>query len=248
MKKLLIKGGLVALSLCLGLPVGNAMAQDFSSVYVTPRLIYSIQNGDMNSTRWDGGGSYYNSILNKDVNSKRFGVGISAGLDFEYIYALPLRVELEYAYHGKGKFDSGWKRNFYGTNDYNAKQVFNVKAHTFMVNAFYDIKTNSPVSPYVGGGLGMSFLDSKYRTDINLNGTRAMVTQTTRDNQFAWNLGGGLAYQINDIVAVDVGYRYYDFGKVDFSRFDIGHVSYSGKPSLDMTAHEFSVGLRFSSF
>lgn len=248
MKKLLIKGGLMALSLCLGLPAGNAMAQDFSNVYVTPRIIYSKQSGDMDSVKWNEGGPYSTSILSKDDSDNRLGFGISAGIDLEYEYAMPIRLELEYAYHGQGQFDSGWKQYYAGGNDYRGKQSFKVQTHTFMVNGFYDIKTNGPVTPYVGGGIGMSYLKSKYKGTLNLNGTEGRVSKNTRDSQFAWNLGGGLAYQVNDIMAIDVGYRYYDFGEVDMSRFNVGYVGFSGKPSLDMSAHEFSVGLRFSSF
>ena len=90
----------------------------------------------------------------------------------------------------------------------------------------------------------------------------------------AWNLGAGFAYQITDNVALDFNYRYSDFGEADFgtSGFNISGTSknpdfdvfdptdtddpnittvigkYSGKSKVNLTAHEFIIGLRFTGY
>ena len=57
-----------------------------------------------------------------------------------------------------------------------------------------------------------------------------------------------MAYHVSDNVAIDAGYRYVDLGSGEAGRFNIQHLGYSGNPKVDFTAHEFSVGLRFSGF
>lgn len=247
MKKSLINGGLMAIALVLGLPAGNAEAQDFSNAYITPRLLYSFQSGDMSSANYNIGGSR-GSVFGGSKDDKVLGFGISAGLDLEYAYNYPIRVELEYAYHGMGEYEKHAGPLRVGTDIYSASQRFKVKTHTFMVNGFYDIPTNGPLNPYIGGGIGMSYMRTKYRTVGDVNGFSAKHSNAVRDWNFAWNLGGGLSYQINEVVALDLGYRYYDFGKVEAERMYVPTANYNGKPSIDIDAHELSVGLRFASF
>jgi len=92
----------------------------------------------------------------------------------------------------------------------------------------------------------------------------------------AWNLGAGFAYQITDNIALDFNYRYSDFGEADFGTkgysisgaiknpdYDItanppdtttDHNinatlgKYSGKSKVNLTAHEFILGLRFTGY
>ncbi|MDL2260545.1 outer membrane beta-barrel protein [Deltaproteobacteria bacterium OttesenSCG-928-K17] len=246
MKKNLIRSGLMALGLCLALPAGGAKAQEFNSVYVTPRLIYSYQYGDMKSNKWSGAAPFSASVLGGEENDKVFGLGVAVGTDLSYTTTYPVRVEAEYIYHGKGEFKKS-ESFFTGGNYYSASQKFEVTAHSIMANAFYDFNTNSAFTPYVGGGLGLAYLKTDYRTNMH-NGDSGSATMSKKDWNLAWNIGGGFAYYLNDSTALDFGYRYMDLGTADAGNFNVSNMGYSGSASMDYTAHEFSVGVRFSGF
>jgi opacity protein-like surface antigen len=71
---------------------------------------------------------------------------------------------------------------------------------TSMANGYIDIPINLPVTPYVGGGIGVGVVMADFRA----NGNKV----DDDDTQFAYNLMGGLIYQLQEDVAVRVGYRY----------------------------------------
>lgn len=247
MKKNLIRSGLLALGLMTALPAGSIGAQEFNSMYVTPRLIYSYQYGDMSSNKWTpGGGPFSASVLGGEKDDKVFGLGVAVGTDLSYTTTYPVRVELEYVYRGKGEFSNS-KSLFTNGQLYSASQKFEVKAHSLMGNVFYDFNTNSAFTPYIGGGLGLAYLKTDYKTSMS-NGGSGSASMSNKDWNLAWNVGGGFAYYLNDGLALDVGYRYVDLGKGEAGNLNVRHMGYSGSPSIDFTAHEFSVGLRFSGF
>ena len=208
MKKIFLSRNYKILALSLMLALGlaaPAAAQDFSTFYVTPKIMTSYQRADMD---------------NGHERSSVFGLGFAVGTDLSYSSSLPVRVETEYLYHGNQTFQGG------GVNH-------DLSAHSIMANAFLDLQTDSPLTPYVGGGLGMAYLNDH----VSANGASAKVNRWN----FAWNVGGGVAFSLNESLALDLGYRYMDLGKTDGV--------YLNTPStIDLTAHEFGLGLRISGF
>ena len=94
-----------------------------------------------------------------------------------------------------------------------------------LLNAFYDIETGSPITPYLGGGLGVARVTSTFG-DVCLCGT---VTQTRLAP--AAQLGGGVRIAISDPLSLDIGYRYKlaaDPGFSDLDTFFIGGGAYAG--------------------
>jgi opacity protein-like surface antigen len=80
---------------------------------------------------------------------------------------------------------------------------------TVLGNAYLDIPTGTFVTPYVGGGAGAAFAGG--------------------DSGFAYDFTGGLAFEISDGMAVDIGYRY---------------ININADPD-DITAHQGLAGIRF---
>ena len=76
--------------------------------------------------------------------------------------------------------------------------------HSLMANAYFDYLTCTPWTPYVGAGLGTAYL--KY----NVDGGAAKKTVYN----FAWQVMGGVTYDINSNWALDAGYRYADLGQI----------------------------------
>jgi len=239
----LIKSGLLALTLSFGWPALEAKAQEFNSIYVAPRLIYSKQNGDMSKATYSDGLDSFRALGGEDSDTN-FGLGVALGLDLSYSTAYPVRVEAEYVYRSEASFKNSPRK--IGGTGVSASQSFKVAAHSLMANAFYDINTDTPLTPYFGGGLGMAFLDAKYKSSIN----GAQTKKSSTDWNLAWNVGAGVAYQFNDSLALDFGYRYVDLGSSECGVSAAGSsgASFKTDGKVDYTTHEFSLGLRFNGF
>ena len=83
-----------------------------------------------------------------------------------------------------------------------------------MANAFYDIPTNGPLVPYVGGGVGVAAV---YAEDWVFG--RTLVVDEEDDAVLAWQLAAGLGYRIaSGVVAVE--YRYFAARDPDFEDLD----------------------------
>jgi len=195
----------LALALTLAL-AAPAAAQDLSSFYVTPKLMGSYQKADMN------GGHERSGV---------FGLGASVGSDLSYSTSLPLRLEAEYLYHGNETFSHGG-------------ESIDLSAHSIMGNAFFDFQTDTALTPYIGGGLGLACLNDRITT----------AHSSSKGNRwnFAWNAGGGVAWGLGEKLALDFGYRYMDLGKTH------DHTDFGQASNASLTAHEFSLGFRFSGF
>ncbi|MDR3038419.1 MAG: outer membrane beta-barrel protein, partial [Candidatus Adiutrix sp.] len=170
-----------------------------------------------------------------------FGLGVAVGSDLSYSTAYPIRVEAEYLYHGKQSFNNGPHL----VDGRLVSQTYDVSAHSLMANGFFDISTATAFTPYVGGGLGLAYVKSDFNS-IFSNGDRVSVTNDSGKWNFAWNIGGGVAWSLNETMALDLGYRYMDLGRGDSGDFTVG--GHSGQASVDLTAHEFGLGLRFTGF
>lgn len=130
----------------------------------------------------------------------------------------------------------------YRNNDYadtitGASASGDIKGTTLMANAWYDFANASALTPYVGGGLGIM----RANADVKFPGF--ITTIDDSDVAFAWQLGGGLAYDVTSSVALTADYRYMDTGNFNFK------VSNGGVANIDAgdySAHEVRVGARYS--
>jgi opacity protein-like surface antigen len=196
----------------------------------------------MSNGSWRGGGGMSaDAGLGGEDPESGFGLGLSAGYNLGYLNSIPIRVEAEYVYRGQAEFGAG-PRQYGGAL---AGQNFKVSAHSLLANIFFDIPTQTALTPYFGGGLGLAYLDTDYSTYISDAGINS-VSSSSNDLNFAWNLGGGMAWSLNDSIALDMGYRYVDLGKADSGNVSINN--FTSTSSTDYTAHEVSLGLRISGF
>lgn len=247
MNKKLIRCGLFALALTVALPAAPAPAQEFNSMYIAPKVVFSRKTGDMSNAKWINSSGWSKGVLGGSDHDNGFGFGLAVGNDFSLYSGYPIRMEFEYVYHGEGKFDSGNSVIYNNTATHIASQSFDIKAHTFMINGFYDIDLGAIVTPYVGGGLGLAYLSSDYSSKSHRSDQDTVHVKTSNNDwSFAWNLGAGASFAIDDQVALDVGYRYYDMGDAEPGMINAS--GYRGSPKVDLTSHELSVGLRFSIF
>ena len=167
---------LAAAAALLALPAAaNAQSSLFSSNPTNPGLYVGAQGG-------------LNWLLNN--NSYQMNTGWTAGGVVGYDFVGP-RVELEAMYRsnfgtGTVAFPNGYA-NIYGQ----------VQQVSVMANLLYDFLPGATITPYVGAGAGIAFVDS------SIQGCSLCSTQ------FAYQGIIGIGWNVNENLRVNLDGRYY---------------------------------------
>ncbi len=188
------------------------------------------------------------------------GSGILAGLAVGYRLG-SFRIEGEYFYRGtrygstdEPIFSDGWKPS--DSTQYNdgvEDAVDNLMSHNVFANVYYDYRTTSKFTPYVGIGLGLARVSVDYRTrwhrnpngdEINvipasygvelnqrLAGLLSNDEATMSDTLFGYQALAGVDYQVSDPLTIGLKFRYAMFGEFEddseYTRLR-GHASVAG--------------------
>ena len=182
--------------------------------------------------------------------------GVSVGYNFNEQFGAPVRVELNYTARSESKM-SGKKWDYLydleGTPFVYLDHAEKVDLQTLMVNLWADIPTGTAFRPYVGGGICAAFLKYKNNTDFRLNSTGEAVGTFTSGSEsatnFAWSLGGGVAYDFTPNWTMDLGYRYINAGKIstEVKRDRIfGSGTNNYKTGTKVRSHEVFLGGRYN--
>ncbi len=109
-----------------------------------------------------------------------------------------------------------------------------------MLNAYVDIM-DGPIQPYLGAGIGMTRIDLVFigpRAPFPTEAPRELIND--HDNRFAYQLMAGVAFALNDRVALTGQYRWLDAGT--FRGLDS-----RGEPiTRDHAGHHIDFGVRLS--
>jgi len=217
MKNLAVAFFLVAVFFAL--TPASARAQEYG-FYLTPKLFYSHIKSDT------GHGGYSDNV----------GGGAGAvGYDFSTLGYAPVRLELEWGLRSKTKYDEVVYRWLGGKTTLQSK----TSVTSVFANMFYDFHNQSDFTPYIGAGLGTARIrvENKWRARGTLS--EYQVSKSKSNWDFAWNVGAGVSYNLIDEIALDMGYRYADFGALtdlpDLENVDV-----------DGTGHELLLGLRLT--
>ncbi|QXE92477.1 outer membrane beta-barrel protein [Geomonas subterranea] len=106
----------------------------------------------------------------------------------------------------------------------------NVDTTAFMANVFFDMHNDSPITPYIGGGVGFAALH------LNDVFTPALVDPVYwADDQvvLAYQAGGGLEVALNRQLSLDLAYRYFGTSKASFINSE-----------FELQTHNATLGLR----
>ena len=168
------------------------------------------------------------------------GIGVYTALG--YAYANGLRGELEFSYRdndarhipGDNAGFSGWPDGVDG----------GIRAYTVMANLIKDFDTESPLTPFLGIGLGGARLKADYRASnpVALGGPSTLVVDDSTTRLAAQGIAG-LSYALAEGLDFDLSYRYLITLKPDFDSF------YNGSPTDIKQAysnHSLFAGLRWS--
>lgn len=108
-----------------------------------------------------------------------------------------------------------------------------------MGNVFLDLHNQSPITPYLGGGVGVAAMhqDDTFGTS-NVTGARNNLYESDDDAVFAYQAGAGLEIALNRILSLDLSYRYFGTSRASFnddSPFD---------NELKFESHNAAAGIR----
>lgn len=226
-------------------PMQTLAAGEERGVYVAPKFVYGIETFKMKAQTEEGIG-WSDGAHSDDV----FGGALALGYDFSARFNLPLRAELEYALFSRGE-----REKYFTWTDEDGAGSGSVKGkidvQSLFVNVYYDFHNESKFTPYVGGGLGLGFVGMKASAsgaDADGPYESGSLGKKNRTN-FAWNLGLGCAYEVTDNFALDLGYRYADFGKAETKSYadpdEEGQTYVKGK-SEHVGMHQFMLAARFT--
>lgn len=184
--------------------------------------------------RVDGGGSF---PTGSDLSGLDPSGVVGAGLGFRFLPFLRTDVTVSYrpSYSGKttdlttGLITSGEVKNLSG-----------------FLNAYVDIPTPTPFTPYVGAGIGAG--RNKTGTTTVSDGVNTLSVQGSTKTSFAYQAMGGVSFPIFVGVALDLGYHYVNGGRFKTSTnatFN-GMTVPGGVPAASgkLKAHEVQLGLR----
>lgn len=214
---------IVAVSL-LSFVSSVAMASS-NGFYVSGKIGTSIIK--LSDQKWsDDEGSVGGGSKTKGV----FGGGIALGYDLYDATSLPLRTELDITLRGKASSKHNLSNESWssGGSHFTAREdgKNDITLNTFMINTYYDFKNQTNFTPYVSVGLGLASIKHKAHysfSEVNSGGSDYDAFSKSKTNSnFAWSLGLGSQYAINDNLSLDLSYRFLDAGKSDVSYNDDG--------------------------
>jgi opacity protein-like surface antigen len=113
------------------------------------------------------------------------------------------RVEGELSYQDLDPGTIEFVTNNVSSGEFPDTDPHDLSATYLMANVWADIPTGMPIAPYVGGGIGAAWL--------NFEGpwsSPAGFQDVDSDVAFAWQVCGGVQYDLTQDWAVDLGYRY----------------------------------------
>lgn len=168
-----------------------------------------------------GGGSSP-TIDDESKGSNRFDIGgtdlmLSGALGYRYEY---FRAEVEYIWR-----DTNEDKHTVVLHDpdLNQDNISSSKGEfdytSYMFNIYWDLSPYTWFTPYLSAGVGVSELEYNYSyRDAVVIGGETVQDVTGSDSykktRFTWSVGAGLSAKMTNRLNLDVGYRYFDFGKL----------------------------------
>lgn len=175
------------------------------------------------------------------------GAGFVGGATFGYALGNGLRFEAEYLNRrqasdgrlvrlGSASDDPlDQKSSEWDENDPPSERVYDLSAHHLFLNAYYDLRNDSPITPYVGAGIGIGSAEMRYsvrflrKNDLGTEpwqdaaeGTTSSMDTALGKTKFGFQLVGGVDYALGDDFSVGAKVRW-----TRFSGFDRDDVSWT---------------------
>jgi len=165
---------------------------------------------------------YGNSAVNVELD---FDPGFNVGLSGGYHWRM-FRWEGEVQYQ-KNNIDS-FNVCLGGHCISGVSSSGDVTMVSFLANTYLDFVNKTKFTPYVTAGIGSATVT------VNDFEVAGMQIGDSDDTVFAYQIGAGIAYAINEKFTLEFKYRYHDIAELDFDGIKI-----------DFANHDAYVGLRY---
>ncbi|NEX17997.1 MAG: hypothetical protein C1943_15615 [Halochromatium sp.] len=212
-------------ALVAGMQTANAAEPGW---YSSLNLGYAIPEG---SLAHDGG----DATQGPDYDLDHGGV-VGLGGGYRFGNGLRLETDLRYRALDAGGISGG----ALGAPSYADGSVTST---TWMANMAYDfVLQGTKLQPYLKGGIGAAWNDAEADVLGADHPDRWAIYSSGTDTQFAWSLGAGLAYPIDDRLSLTADYQYVDLGNAETGTDINGHRMRFD----DLGSHEVTLGLRYA--
>ena len=132
------------------------------------------------------------------ISTPNLALSVGTYYATEYV---AVRGETEYAV----RFSAGTKVASIPTSTGASDLTLTNTVQTMLLNLFLDFNTRTFFVPYIGAGIGASFVDVKYSMD-NSSAKKLYI-------DFSWQVNIGAAFYIVPSLAIDIQTRYSNFGE-----------------------------------
>jgi opacity protein-like surface antigen len=163
-------------------------------------------------------------------------MGYGAGFGFKYRW---FRTDLTLDMGGPSKV-SGTTVAAAPQPQYSAK----VSTLTVLANAYFDLGSWAGITPYVGGGIGITRLTSEQYADTTLATPGSFISGPGRAQNFSWAAMAGVAFQVRPNWMIDVGVRHLYLGDILAAENNAG----TGNTAVtfkNLSAQEARIGVRY---
>lgn len=204
-------------------------------------------SGEYGSADFDDGG----------LDDNQFSYGVGFGYHFNDLFRADFTADgMNSSFDGTTSSAGPCPGGPIGTSC-RSEDSADMSAWSFMANGYVDLGTVSGFTPYLGAGLGYTYiswdgLDSKAYC-VGATCDPVFVSETSnggvKDWRFTWQAMAGVAYAINKNLKVDLGYRYRQIEGGDMFKWDAGSAA-AGATGVqghdgDLDQHEVRIGLRY---
>ena len=130
---------------------------------------------------------------------------LSGAIGYRYTY---FRAEFEYIWRDKARDSETIVTPIAGRPDpIVSTSIGEFDYDSYMFNLYYDFSPYTWFTPYFQAGIGVTNMEYKFHYV-------GEGSHSLKENNFTWVLGGGISAKMTNRLNIDVGYRYYDMGKI----------------------------------
>jgi opacity protein-like surface antigen len=176
-----------------------------------------------------------------DQHSMADTIFFDAGVGYEFNNWLRFDMTVGYRdrtqVNARGVYDQST-----GTGD--AYQGY-LRSWVFLANAYLDLGTWDCVTPFVGLGVGGAYNQMADLVDMGIGTTGAGFGRNSTNLSPAFALYAGLDYNVTKNFAVELSYRYINYGSVTDEIDCIGGCSADSYKFSNLSSNDFMLGVRW---
>ena len=219
-----------------------SFAIDLDGFYITPKGGIS-KSMDTGVIFGDAGGGQF------DIKDNDLGTGYVFGFSVGKYITNNFRVELEASQRGGLEYDT----EYASEPNLGTTTKADIKTQSIFINGFYDFESfaiiNSLVTPYIGGGIGISKNKMGVVTEVTPENEVAYL-DGNKVSQFSYKLAAGTLVSLTESLSLDINYQYIDLGSF---KSGLGYVASGGATGNltealnggEIKTQELMVGLQY---